>query len=93
MGAIGCRESHPPPVGTDHTASLKMKMTEKVALYLSDMQDADNFECALNNGELTFSRAFLRIIRRIKTPQAASPGGSGELPEQETKIFVGTKDC
>jgi hypothetical protein len=83
MGAIGCRESHSPPVGTDHTASLKMKMTEKVALYLSDMLDADNFECALNKGELTFERAFLRIIRRIKeNPQ-----------EQGTKIFVDTKDC
>jgi hypothetical protein len=70
-----------------------MKMTEKVALYLSDTLDADNFECALNKGELSFERAFLRIIRRIKTSQAASPGGSGELPEQETKIFVDTKDC
>ena len=89
----GVENLPPPPVGTDHTASLKMKMTEKVALYLSDMLDADNFECALNKGELTFSRAFLRIVRRIKTPQAASPGGSSELPEQETKIFVDTKDC
>ena len=60
----------------DHTGSMDVRCTEKVALMMSQQEDGEKFAEAFEAGDLKFSRGAVRILRQIQKPDDAESQGS-----------------
>jgi hypothetical protein len=65
----------------DHSGSIDVRMTEKMALKMSGQDSKDSFVSAFQEGDIKFLRGGIRILRQVQKP-------TGQDSQEQKHVYV-----